>query len=110
MMHLTTIITCCYGNLINPSISMKKAIQVSIRGKVQGVGFRVSTLAKAKSLGLCGYVKNEPNGDVSAHFEGDSAQLEAMLDWCKQGPIRAKVSECTSQEVTPNHYTDFSIT
>ena len=89
---------------------MKKAIQVTILGSVEGVGFRVSTLAKAKSLGILGYVRNEPNGDVFACFEGDSTQLEAMLDWCRQGPIRAKVSECTSQEVAPNNYTDFSIT
>ena len=88
---------------------MQKAIQVIVRGKVQGVGFRAATLGKARALGILGYVKNEPNGDVSACFEGSETQLEAMLAWCQLGPIRAKVTDVVTHEVPLKPYSIFSI-
>ena len=88
---------------------MQKAIQVIVRGKVQGVGFRAATLGKAKALGILGYVKIEPNGDVSACSEGPETQLEAMLAWCQLGPIRAKVTEVVTHEVLLKSYSIFFI-
>ena len=64
---------------------------VRISGRVQGVFFRDSTREKAQELGLSGYVKNTPDGDVEALFEGPEEAVEEMVRWCGQGPPHASV-------------------
>lgn len=88
---------------------MKIATTVRIKGKVQGVGFRVSTLAKARQLRITGFVKNEANGDVTAFFEGEKESMESMLLWCRQGPIRAKVTQVETSPELIRNYTEFTI-
>ncbi len=73
-----------------------KRIQVIIRGRVQGVGFRASCQHAAVALGLTGWVRNRWDGAVEALFEGPEAKVDAMLMWCYQGPPMADV---TSVEV-----------
>ncbi|EKE03299.1 MAG: hypothetical protein ACD_20C00223G0006 [uncultured bacterium] len=73
---------------------MKKTrVQVYISGRVQGVGYRYSTVHKAQSLGITGWVKNTHDGKVKAIFEGDENAIEQMLVWCKQGPSMAFVTD-----------------
>ena len=43
---------------------MKKAFRVIYRGRVQGVGFRYSTLTISKKFDVAGYVKNLNDGSV----------------------------------------------
>ena len=69
----------------------RKRAQVRVSGQVQGVFFRDSTREKAQELGLSGYVKNTPDGDVEALFEGPSEAIEEMVRWCGQGPPHASV-------------------
>jgi acylphosphatase len=64
---------------------------VLVSGQVQGVFFRDSTRQKAEELGLAGWVKNVPDGQVEALFEGPSESVREMVDWCKEGPQRASV-------------------
>ncbi len=70
-----------------------KHVSISIKGKVQGVFFRLSTQKKALELGLFGWVRNEPDGTVSAVAEGNQEKLEEFLNWCKTGPDSAKVEK-----------------
>jgi acylphosphatase len=63
-----------------------KAFHANISGRVQGVGFRYSTLSKAKSIGLTGYVRNMPDGSVEVVAEGDAGKCTIFLEWLKQGP------------------------
>lgn len=71
---------------------MKARVQVKIEGRVQGVFFRQSTADKARSLGLCGWVRNCRDGSVEALFEGEqNAVLEAVA-WCHRGPDTALVT------------------
>jgi acylphosphatase len=65
--------------------------RVRVSGRVQGVFFRDSTREKAQELGLSGYVKNNPDGDVEALFEGPKEAVEEMVRWCGQGPPHASV-------------------
>jgi len=67
--------------------------ELTIHGRVQGVFYRQSTREKAHSLGLTGWVKNCPDGSVAAVFEGDREVVEAMIEWCRRGPVAARVSE-----------------
>ncbi len=62
-----------------------------IRGRVQGVFFRAEASARARSLGLTGWVRNLPDGSVEAVFEGPQEAVESMLRWCAQGPAGARV-------------------
>ncbi|MGD1716788.1 acylphosphatase [Dapis sp. BLCC M172] len=64
---------------------------VLISGKVQGVGYRFSTLNTAVSLGINGWVKNLPDGRVEAVFEGREEVVKKMINWCYQGPKPAVV-------------------
>ena len=64
-----------------------------MRGRVQGVGFRAETRDRARSLGLEGWVSNEPDGSVEAVFEGAPDRVESLLRWCRQGPRGAEVED-----------------
>jgi acylphosphatase len=65
---------------------------VLVSGRVQGVGFRWHTRAKAQALGLDGWVKNLPDGRVEVWVEGEEAPLREMIEWLAQGPPPARVT------------------
>lgn len=64
-----------------------------IAGKVQGVGFRQSTVVQARQLGLAGWVRNLDDGSVEILFAGDRHAVEALRDWLRIGPPGARVDE-----------------
>ena len=88
---------------------MSKHYQLKISGKVQGVWFRDSTRRKARELGLSGYVRNEPDGSVRVEAEGDPDSLEALIEWCRQGPPKAEVENVEKEEGEWVGYDDFEI-
>lgn len=65
---------------------------VVISGRVQGVCFRAYTVDEATAAGLTGWVRNTPDGQVEAVFEGDKSAVEAIIDWCRHGPPAARVN------------------
>jgi acylphosphatase len=67
--------------------------RVVIRGRVQGVFFRAEAGERARSLGLAGWVRNNPDGTVEAVFQGDRDRVESMLAWCRRGPAAANVED-----------------
>jgi acylphosphatase len=79
-----------------------KAFLVSIRGRVQGVGFRMWTERQAQSLGLRGWVRNERDGSVSALVGGPDEAVAEMLDRFWTGPRGAAVSGVTSKPADPS--------
>jgi acylphosphatase len=79
----------------------RKRAHVRISGQVQGVFFRDSTREKAQELGLSGYVKNTPDGDVEALFEGPTEGVEEMVLWCGQGPPHASVENVETKDEPP---------
>lgn len=76
---------------------MTTQLHVRITGRVQGVGFRDATTRQARALGLTGWVRNSPTGDVEAVFEGPRDVLEKMLRWCENGPSLADVRDVDAQ-------------
>jgi acylphosphatase len=74
---------------------MTARARIKITGRVQGVCYRQSTVEMAQSLGLCGWVRNLPDGSVEALFEGDRERVERAIQWCWQGPPRAAVVKVT---------------
>ena len=89
---------------------MKSNVHVIISGRVQGVWFRATTKQKAEQLGLTGWVRNSPEGNVEAVIEGEVNIIQEMLEWCHHGPPLAKVEnvEVKNQEPT-NGFNGFSI-
>ena len=79
----------------------RKRARVRVSGRVQGVFFRDSTREKAQELGLAGYVKNTPDGDVEALFEGPTQSVEEMVRWCGQGPSHASVENVEANYESP---------
>jgi acylphosphatase len=71
---------------------MRRA-RVRVHGRVQGVFFRAEARARAESLGVDGWIRNEPDGSVTALFEGDPERVASMIDWCRRGPGGAHVDE-----------------
>ena len=75
-----------------------KHFKIKVTGIVQGVYFRALAQEKAKALGVKGFVRNEADGSVYLEVEGNVAQLETLIQWCKQGPPRAKIENVVSRE------------
>lgn len=71
----------------------KVRAQLKIRGRVQGVFYRQSTMETANRLGLTGWARNCPDGSVEAVFEGDKAVVDQAIEWCRQGPPAARVTD-----------------
>ena len=57
------------------------------------VYFRGSTQRVASDYGLAGWVRNHPDGRVEAVFEGPADAVQAVIDWCHQGPPAARVED-----------------
>lgn len=68
-----------------------KRAHVVVSGVVQGVSFRAYAKAEAVALGVEGFVRNLPDGNVEAVFEGESANVEQMIAWCHRGAPLAHV-------------------
>ncbi|TIL44381.1 acylphosphatase [Mesorhizobium sp.] len=77
----------------------RKAVRVRLRGRVQGVSFRVWTRTEAERLGLSGWVRNEEDGSVTGLIVGADGAVSTMLDRFWKGPTGASVSSVTSQDV-----------
>jgi len=71
---------------------MTARLHAVVRGHVQGVGFRYTTQAEAKKLGLGGWVRNLHDGSVEVDAEGDRPQLELFLAFLHRGPLGAHVA------------------
>jgi acylphosphatase len=67
------------------------ATHVSIRGRVQGVGYRAWTAEEARRRGLEGWVRNRRDGSVEAVLSGSNDVVADMLSACRHGPLSARV-------------------
>jgi len=72
---------------------MVKRLHLLIRGRVQGVCFRMYAREEATALGLTGWVRNLRTGDVEVVAEGPEEGLEKLAAWCRRGPDDALVTD-----------------
>lgn len=75
-----------------------KAIQATVKGHVQGVGFRFATRRLAFSLDLDGWVRNLQDGSVEVRAQGESAALGVLVAFLHEGPFGAQVRSVKSVE------------
>ena len=71
---------------------MKVRAHLLVSGRVQGVFFRQSTQVEAQSLGVNGWVRNLMDGRVEAVFEGEEHAVKMLVNYCRQGPPAARVT------------------
>jgi acylphosphatase len=86
-----------------------RAVDVTITGIVQGVFFRARTQEQATRLGVTGWVTNQPDGSVAAHFEGPPGAVDELVAWCRTGPSRAQVDDVLVTDVEPDGATGFGV-
>jgi len=86
-----------------------KAVTLKVTGRVQGVSFRWYAVQEAARLGVAGWVRNEPDGSVAAQVEGDATAVDAMVEWCRQGPSYASVRDVAVTEAQPTGARGFDI-
>ena len=84
---------------------MKKRFHVWIYGLVKGVFFRAGIKSMADKLNIKGFVRNTDDG-VEAVFEGNSQDIEKMIEFCRKGPKYAKVVK--TEEKEENYAAEFS--
>lgn len=80
-----------------------------ITGKVQGVGFRFSSMEAAYRMGVVGFVKNLNAGQVYIEAEGTEAVLQRFLEWCRKGPLGSRVEKVETTEGAIQNFTSFDI-
>jgi acylphosphatase len=86
-----------------------KAVQARVTGRVQGVSFRWYTQEQARRLGVVGWVRNEPDGSVLVHAEGEDEAVDALVDWCRSGPSTARVAHVALREDAVSGATSFEV-
>ncbi len=76
---------------------------------MQGVFFRDSIMRMARRLGVRGWVRNLPDGSVEAQLDGPADALEAIVDFCHEGPPAARVDKVIVNSSDPSGETEFRI-
>ncbi len=82
---------------------------LTITGRVQGVGFRATVRDKAKDLGIKGFVKNMPDGAVYIEAEGEEQNLGEFIAWCRQGPSMAFVEDVNIENGSIKYFDSFQV-
>jgi len=74
---------------------------VLVTGRVQGVGFRYAVAERARTRGVGGWVRNLASGDVEAVFEGEADAVQALVGFCRRGPLGARVDDVRVSDEEP---------
>ncbi len=88
---------------------MKQALAITVKGRVQGVGFRFSTVREAENLGIKGFVENRMDGTVYIEAEGEPEALNKFVNWCWKGPATASVDNVSTQEIPLHNFKRFGV-
>jgi acylphosphatase len=80
-----------------------------VRGCVQGVGYRYFVLRQASALGVSGFARNLPDGEVEVVAEGPESALADLEERLREGPSFASVSAVEREELAPRGDSGFHI-
>ena len=86
-----------------------KCVHLIVSGRVQGVFFRANTSKKANEMGLKGYVKNMPDGNVEVVAQGSEEKLGEFIDFLRKGPGIAKVTDIQMTHKQTENFNSFEI-
>jgi acylphosphatase len=84
-------------------------LNITITGKVQGVGFRFSAMEAAYKIGVVGLVKNLNSDQIYIEAEGTEEVMNRFLDWCRKGPLGSKVQKVETTSGPTRNFASFDI-
>jgi DNA ligase D-like protein (predicted 3'-phosphoesterase) len=87
----------------------QRAVRATVRGGVQGVGFREATVRAARRLGVLGWVRNADDRSVLIHAEGAEGAVGELLEFLDSGPRGARVDGVDVEEVKVEGHEQFAI-
>jgi acylphosphatase len=91
-------------------VSDRTRLEATVRGVVQGVGFRWFAIREAQRRGLTGWVANERDGSVRVVAEGDPDDVAAFRAALEAGPPGALVERVSAVEMpATGGFGDFSV-
>lgn len=74
-------------------------VRLRILGRVQGVWYRGWAIARARELGLSGWIRNRQDGSVEALLRGSESRVRTMIEHCRGGPPAARVERVVEEPV-----------
>jgi acylphosphatase len=84
--------------------------EITISGRVQGVGFRYFVQQKANEFGISGWVKNNVDGSLLIMAQADEPTLNTFIDFLYIGPTRARVDRILKYKMdTLSDFDNFSV-
>ena len=83
--------------------------RIVVRGRVHGVGYRLSCVRRAEAAGVAGWVRNCVDGSVELDAEGPADAVAGLLTWCRTGPPAARVTAVEVVEEDPAGLVGFDI-
>ena len=83
--------------------------KITIRGKVQGVGFRNWVKKNCTNLSLVGNVRNTLDMTVEVIITGPKVHLDKFCDKCQRGPILAQVESVNIKTTNLKEFSSFKI-
>ena len=81
--------------------------RIFVRGRVQGVSYRMWAVHQARTLGLSGWVRNRSDGSVEILADGPEGQVKQLAERCWTGPELARVDNVeivTADEAVPDAF------
>ena len=90
-------------------MSAARGVRATVRGAVQGVGFRDATMRRARELGVLGWVRNGEDGSVLVHAEGARDAVDELAAFLQEGPRLAQVARVDIEDVKPEGHEQFAI-
>ena len=88
----------------------KRRVRILISGKVQGVFFRQALKVMAKKNNVFGWVKNLEDKRVEALLEGNTENINSIVEWARIGPAHSRV-DCIeiNDEQFKNEFSIFEV-
>lgn len=87
-----------------------RQLHAIVHGKVQGVWFRAWTRDTAREMGVTGWVRNLPDGNVEALAQGDDELLKSFEQRLWDGPPLARVTEIEAEwSDADEHFASFEV-
>jgi len=87
----------------------KKGVRAVVSGRVQGVFFRDSTVARAHEVGVLGWVRNADDGTVQVHAEGPAPAVDELVAFLKEGPPAAQVEAVEVEPAKVEGHEQFAV-
>ena len=85
-------------------MSAQVICHLTVRGRVQGVGYRAFVEREAVKRGVEGWARNRKDGSVEAVLAGPPDAVEAVIEACRRGPFNARVDALDQRDGTEDEF------